>query len=157
MCAKSYRNGTVYVSIIASQRWDVFLRHGVYRPYATWRYRPLRIYRRKDRGFPRGGVIGCTRRRVRVPVVAVALTVQFSRCIQYDAVDGDVSGPRTRLDITYRSPVTMTAVRCRPGSRAQLYARWDRHGRSVHAAGRVGSFLWSAEANSASYPHLDTK
>jgi len=24
MCAKSYRNGTVYVSIIASQRWDVF-------------------------------------------------------------------------------------------------------------------------------------
>jgi len=28
-CAKNYRNQTVYVKIIASQRWDVFLRHGV--------------------------------------------------------------------------------------------------------------------------------
>ena len=30
-CAKNYRNRTVYVKIIASQRWDVFLRHGVYK------------------------------------------------------------------------------------------------------------------------------
>ena len=27
--AKNYHNQTVYVKIIASQRWDVFLRHGV--------------------------------------------------------------------------------------------------------------------------------
>jgi len=29
-CAKNYRNQTVHVKIIASQRWDVFLRHGVF-------------------------------------------------------------------------------------------------------------------------------
>jgi len=27
--AKNYRNRIVYAKIIASQRWDVFLRHGV--------------------------------------------------------------------------------------------------------------------------------
>ena len=27
--AKNYRNQTVHINIIASQRWDVFLRHGV--------------------------------------------------------------------------------------------------------------------------------
>ena len=28
-CAKNYRNWTVYAKIIASQRWGLFLRHGV--------------------------------------------------------------------------------------------------------------------------------
>jgi len=33
ICVKNCRNRAVYVKNIASQRWDVFLRHGVQIPY----------------------------------------------------------------------------------------------------------------------------
>jgi len=36
-CAKNYRNWTVHVKIIASRRWDVFLRHGVDRQKIGYR------------------------------------------------------------------------------------------------------------------------